>query len=402
MTSRQIYEAVLIELNKNNAPSLRLHEFNYLFNKAINEFVDETYAQYDTTQAITDSLRVLQSETTLTPEKIKVSFDILPNVVTNIEGIPTIKENQNDDKQTFDLSGANYQVFLPEDYLHLLNCTCIYQVLKQNKCYNAGDFVQIPATKLTSDSWSTIMTDVYNRPSPMKPYYYLHNRNYQQNMPTNSYVPEPTNENSETNTKFKGSSQGNDVRIVSATADFTNKTTKQVIHICTYDDISNTITGSTWYEVGTNKLIGRLGTHIPLDSLSNLNRNDNVLQPFSRTINLNNYQVSVVEKPAAVRFANPQQVRMEIRYGRDDSVYRLVAVVVDYVKAPQFIRLTQDEIDLTSDTSQIMEYPDFVCQKIINKLVALLLERSSDPRLTTNVQINRTMVSPAQPQSTQN
>ena len=385
MTSRQIYEAVLIELNKNNAPSLRLHEFNYLFNKAINEFVDETYAQYDTTQAITDSLRVLQSETTLTPEKIKVSFDILPNVVTNIEGIPTIKENQKDDKQTFDLSGANYQVFLPEDYLHLLNCTCIYQVLKQNKCYNAGDFVQIPATKLTSDSWSTIMTDVYNRPSPMKPYYYLHNRNYQQNMPTNSYVPQNSDMSSD---KWKGTTHGNDVRNIANTAKY--QINNRIIDIYSYD-------GTTWYAAEDDTQIPNFNP-----AQASEKQSASLKAPFSRTINLNNYQASVVEKPAAVRFANPQKVRMEIRYGRDDSVYRLVAVVVDYVKAPQIIRLTQDEIDLTSDTSQIMEYPDFVCQKIINKLVALLLERSSDPRLTTNVQINRTMVSPAQPQSTQN
>lgn len=385
MTSRQIYEAVLIELNKNNAPSLRLHEFNYLFNKAINEFVDETYAQYDTTQAITDSLRVLQSETTLTPEKIKVSFDILPNVVTNIEGIPTIKENQNDDKQTFDLSGANYQVFLPEDYLHLLNCTCIYQVLKQNKCYNAGDFVQIPATKLTSDSWSTIMTDVYNRPSPMKPYYYLHNRNYQQNMPTNSYVPQNSDMSSD---NWKGTIHGNDVRNIANTAKY--QINNRIIDIYSYD-------GITWYAAEDDIQIPNFNP-----AQASEKQSASLKAPFSRTINLNNYQTSVVEKPAAVRFANPQKVRMEIRYGRDDSVYRLVAVVVDYVKAPQFIRLTQDEIDLTSDTSQIMEYPDFVCQKIINKLVALLLERSGDPRLTTNVQINRTMVSPAQPQSTQN
>ena len=374
MTSRQIYEAVLIELNKNNAPSLRLHEFNYLFNKAINEFVDETYAQYDTTQAVTDSLRVLQSETTLTPEKIKVSFDILPNIVNNIEGIPTIKENEKGDKQTFDLSGANYQVFLPEDYLHLLNCTCIYQVLKQNKCYNAGDFVQIPATKLTSDSWSTVMTDVYNRPSPMKPYYYLHNRNYQQNMPTNSYN-KTSNEGNDVTTIYQGLYIG----------------TGETLQVQSWDN------KETWYELNS-------GTKVEAATKDNVEEvSANKLEtPFSRTINLNDYQASVVEKPAAVRIANPQKVRMEIRYGRDDSVYRLVAVVVDYVKAPQFIRLTQDEIDLTSDTSQIMEYPDFVCQKIINKLVALLLERSSDPRLTTNVQINRTMVSPAQPQSTQN
>jgi hypothetical protein len=35
MTARQIYEGVLIELNKVKARSLLLEEFNYLFNKAV-------------------------------------------------------------------------------------------------------------------------------------------------------------------------------------------------------------------------------------------------------------------------------------------------------------------------------------------------------------------------------
>ena len=47
MTARTIYEAILIELNKNKARTLRLHEFNYLFNKAVNELVDEFYTNYD-------------------------------------------------------------------------------------------------------------------------------------------------------------------------------------------------------------------------------------------------------------------------------------------------------------------------------------------------------------------
>ena len=36
MTIRQIYEAILIELNKENAPNILLEEFNYLANKAVN------------------------------------------------------------------------------------------------------------------------------------------------------------------------------------------------------------------------------------------------------------------------------------------------------------------------------------------------------------------------------
>jgi len=44
-------------------------------------------------------------------------------------------------------------------------------------------------------------------------------------------------------------------------------------------------------------------------------------------------------------------VRLEIRYGTDISVFELTDVYVDYIKAPQNIRLTQEEIDLTEDTS---------------------------------------------------
>jgi len=36
MTARQVWEGVLIEMNKTQAPSLLLEDFNYLFNKAIN------------------------------------------------------------------------------------------------------------------------------------------------------------------------------------------------------------------------------------------------------------------------------------------------------------------------------------------------------------------------------
>ena len=36
--------------------------------------------------------------------------------------------------------------------------------------------------------------------------------------------------------------------------------------------------------------------------------------------------VSLVEKPIALRAGNPSQVRMEIRYGRDDSLFQLKEV----------------------------------------------------------------------------
>jgi hypothetical protein len=37
--------------------------------------------------------------------------------------------------------GATYEVTLPSDYLHILNCICIYKLNKNWKCFNAGDDV---------------------------------------------------------------------------------------------------------------------------------------------------------------------------------------------------------------------------------------------------------------------
>ncbi len=388
MTARTIYEAILIELNKNNAPSLRLHEFNYLFNKAVNEQVDEFYTNYDVNQNATDSLRVLQSEAQLTPYKVVIKYpqgSIDDSTInTNIaNGIPKVITPAGQK-----LKGATYEVYLPEDYLHILNCTCIYYVRYQNKCYDAGDYIEVPATKLTADSWSTIMTDVYNRPSPMKPYYYIHNRNTSADLPTNPITDKVIDE--ETTIEV-----GNDLDVYYT---YTEENI-ELFNAKPNPGFQPTIYYSkdlkTWYK---DKNFTTVATISNFDA-SNVKTVQK--EPFSRTISLNKYVVNTVEKPAYLRHSNPQKVRMEIRYGKDDSVYELVEVRVDYVKSPQFIRLTQDQLDLTTDTSQIMEFPDYICQKIINKLVALLLERSSDPRLTTNVQINRTMASSTQPQTQQ-
>ena len=111
--------------------------------------------------------------------------------------------------------------------------------------------------------------------------------------------------------------------------------------------------------------------------------------------------VSLVEKPTGLRAGNPSNVRMEIRYGKDDSVFQLKEVQIDYVKSPQFIRLTQEQIDLTEDTSQIMEFPDYVNQEIINELVHLVMERVNDPRLGNNIQITQSIARPSGQQQAQ-
>lgn len=378
MTARQIFEATLIELSKVQAPALKLYEFNYLFNKAINQYINKVYNIYDVNQQTADDLRVLKSTAYLTPTKMFADNKAIRNYgtqggtltgsITNTwtdnDGVLwevitqhnnnsktiTTKKNQvivntvtetvpsgfsgestsylsnSGRKSIQSLHGATYEVTLPMDYLHILNCICIYYVAKQKDCWDAGTYIEIPASRLTADSWGQILTDVYNRPSPMKPYYYIHNYNKSNNLPTNDISTEG----------------GTDLGTT--------------YNVSTY----NSATGSN----------------------------------FSRTFKLNNQDQSVVEKPIASRIGNASTVRCEIRYGKDDTVFQLAEVQIDYIKVPQHIRLTQEQIDLTEDTSQIMEFPDYVNQEIINELVHLVMERTSDPRLNTNMQITQSIARP--------
>lgn len=366
MTARQVFEATLIELSKIQAPALKLYEFNYLFNKAINQYINKVYNVYDINQQTTDDLRVLKATAYLKPHKYGITSSNKTKPYNNYtdggsnpeyDGQSPSADVQyaiassylsNAHSQIQSLNGATYEVFMPIDYLHMLNCVCIYYVAKQKDCWDAGSYIQIPATRLTADSWSQIVTDIYNRPSPMRPYYYIHNQASSITIPTDPVT-------------------GNGTPSDTNPAGYT----------------------------GTDMPIG--GYEVTSDDGS-VATSDGAGSNFQRTFKLKNGEVSkdisLVEKPTAVRVANPSNVRCEIRYGKDDSLFQLVEVQIDYVKSPQFIRLTQEQIDLTEDTSQIMEFPDYVNQEIINELVHLVMEHSNDPRLANNIQMTNTIARP--------
>lgn len=186
------------------------------------------------------------------------------------------------------LRGANYEVFMPIDYLHMLNCVCIYYVAKQKDCWDAGSYIEIPANRLTADSWSQIITDIYNRPSPMRPYYYIHNENQHEYVPTNPYYASTT----QTGGKDQVGT-GTDM------ADIYKVTSSEG-----GDDLSE--------EQITDEYPGENET----GQVSN----------FQRTFKLggeNGKTVSLVEKPTAMRFGNTSNVRCEIRYGKKINIQNL-------------------------------------------------------------------------------
>ena len=288
-----MFEYALIELNKVQAPSLLLEDYNYFINKAVNQYVNKVYNMYDVNQQKSDDVRVLKSTAVLVPE-LQTSYDALngSDTVEIPEPLPA--------KHKSPLFKTTYEVDLPDDYLHILNCVVEYEVDKNYKCYDKGDRIHFGATRLTSDMFAQIINNYYMRPSYKQPYFYINN-------------------------------------------------------VTTRNDYKTT------------------DNQDPIEF-----NGDNV------------------EKIGEERFGNTAKVRMEIRYGKDDTLFKLSTVYIDYLKAPQFIRLTQDQVDQVIDTSQVLEFQDYVCQEIVNELVMLLLENASDPRIQSHPPINQSIANPAQ------
>lgn len=274
-TALQVFEAVLTELNKVKAPSLLLEDYNYFINKTITQYINKIYNLYEINQQKTDDLRVLQNSVVLTP----VVQSIYPPVSGSVSNSQLFKNT--------------YEVFLPDDYIHILNCVVEYEVLTKYKCYNRDDYIQFGAKKLKADNWSQILNNYYFRPKFDNPYFYISNVGISNDYPTTD-----------------------------------NQT-----------------------------------------GITNLPK----------------------IKESGKRYGNSSKVRMEIRYGKDSSKFKLSKVYVDYIKSPKYIELTQDQIDSVIDTSQVLEFPDYVINEIINGLLDIILENNGNPRLQTHVPISQSI-----------
>lgn len=154
MTVRELYNNVLVELNKVQAPSLLLEDFVYLVNKAVQKYINKRYNFFEMNQQLTDDLRVLlKSSEALETSKDKDDVDIISNI---------------DDAPQYDL---------PEDYMHILNCICKFEKTSNSKCSTNTEkqYEAIPASKLDTASWPHTIENYYMKPSRKRPYYYIIN-----------------------------------------------------------------------------------------------------------------------------------------------------------------------------------------------------------------------------------
>lgn len=302
MTVKEAFEYVLIDINKVESASLLLKDFNYLLNKGIYQKVNTDYAFFESDQQFTDSLRVLKT-----------------TAVIDVTSDNNIAEKYGNSPQ----HAATYEVELPSDYLHCLNCSCVFKMNKKVGCTKAGSYYDSVARKAVSNNVQTLYKNAYFKPSYKNPYWYITHVNSSNDLPTNPYT---------------AGNQGSGLGI------------------------------------GTD---GKL----------------------SRTIKISDITESLVNRTATHRYGNASTVRLELRCGTNATDFELTKVFVEYIKCPQYIELTEDQYDLEEDTSQILEFPDYICYEIINGLAKLLLENAGDPRLQSFIPINTTIAPPIQQQS---
>lgn len=294
MTHLDLYNAALIEQNKLEAPTLLIEDYNYLINKAITQYNNLTYARFDLNQQSSDDLRWLQKSVEL--DIVKTSKMIHP------------------------MEEANYACFLPEDYLHILNCTVHFS----KKCDGADNLKKCKkedddglggvfslCRRLESNQVSSVIQNAYFKPTYKRPYFYINT--------------------SENGGKVSAELESNDI----------------------------------------------------LDPC-HLNSDECIIPEWKRDVN-NILNPCGGDDPSCLHGQ-----LMEIRCGKNKLFYPDVAYV-DYLRKPEIINLTWEQVNSVEDTTPECEFPNTVAYEIINIFCKLLLENASDDRLRTHLAINQTI-----------
>lgn len=393
MTAIQVYEAVLIELNKVKAPSLSLEDFIYFFNKASQQYVNMVYNSYEVNQQTVDDLRVIRGTV-----KLPLSID---------EG----------------LSGTGifdnvYSTYLPDDYFHILNCIVAFKMNRQKNCHAKDSLVFKGAKRLSSNANSAILNNYYLKPSYKNPYFYINNVDvrggeelggietlkkinsqaivWEVNL-KNVNVPEGVDSLRDLTAEFVFGDE-TVLRYPLSNIPYTASQSKDIQSL--YRDLlkikNQSINPDVSSTADPSLIRGLKVDYVDSDCLEVALLKCVLFRITGKHLGAieieNGGMVDFMQdKGAGIRYGNKTKARIEIRYGSDKTIATPQYIMVDYLKVPQQISLTQAELNDIEDNSQRLEFPDYVIYEIINRLVMLLLENTGNPRVQIQAGVNQTV-----------
>jgi hypothetical protein len=295
MTSREFYESILIELNKLGAPDMLIDEFNYYINKALYQYVNKRYSVYDADQQTTDDLQVLKSNTIITGANLRKTG------------------RQYSTPKGANLQDARFELLLPSDYYHILNCVLTYTLQQDYRCYPKNYEIYMPAKRIRADKYASVLNNAWLKPNYKQPYYLIN---------TNPLT-------------IQGDWVNN------------NQYEEDKVKLAIQKKAGNTEAHNAWEDKDANGI---------------LTIADDYVGPI-----------------------------MEIDYGRDVSVFLLTSVNVNYLKVPEKVMLTPDQVDMTEDKSQVLQFPEYVCREIVKEAVSLIMLRTGDPALQASIAVNQSI-----------
>jgi len=360
MTVREIYEAVLVEINKENAPTFTIEEFNYLLNKAILAFTNEKYNFYATNQQLSDDLRVLiktsrhntDIPSTFTWNRTRaVALEIVDNYNLTVSSASDFKPG---DTFSFEDGGTS---FLISNITPSSSSAYPY-------AYNI-EIVQVGT--LPSDG---VGKQLYIRTDP---------------------VP--------VTTEYALDDFGNDEYL-----DF-ELSTADYLHVLSCRLIE---AGSKYsHTAGAIKqtFLTFPARRVTFDML-NFIENNPYLRPaknrpyFQVFDNENNFSITKYTRddPNAREYQNKPKFR--VYTGRASKVLKPYEIRIDYIKMPDPVIL--DDLDLFTageDSSQVLEFPDYLKNEFVKRVSVYLLEKSGNPRFQTQPALNQEI--PAVPMNMQ-
>lgn len=373
MTVKELLENALIETKKNGVPNLLLRDYNYFINKAIQQKINEIYNYYNADQQRTDDLRVLK-------DYVK---------------IPILANSEQDEG---DNAGKIYEVRLPDNYYHLISCEVQFKLEQDWHCYDKDTKWRNKAIRATGEINGDSLNNAYFRPSYRTPYYYVINNSYSSGFINNyiylfEYDDDYTNETKPT--IIPGGTAWGDKEWNEHNGDFASVPKSKMVG-STLDIIYKALSASekAYVNIAYKARIQGLFEKTTVDG------NEIPAAIEDKNLKAAMAKVETPEQAKEVLREMYNNVILQIRPGPCD-VFKPINVFVDYIKTPKCVRLSQRQFDQDIDTSEVLEFPHYMCLEILDRLVMLLLENYSDDRLRTNPQINQTIAPPAEVQQAQ-
>lgn len=447
MTLRQVFEFVQIEISKEEAPALLLEEFNFYANRAVNNYVRRVYEGYDTNQKSTDNIQVLKGHAVYSSEFRTNAYGDTNRGTFTANGTEIAYDTTDFTAQTADFTaaiGGNYAVDTSTGAVEVTLPAGVTNGDRIMILHTAGsnDITITPDGTQTSDTITAngigqtialefcYLTDVLvgNWESTLYKFIdgtilYTTNNNITKStpkVPTDYLISStPTGVGVSINTPSQGDLQKapyyitkkivGDYNTNAGSATYEIKLPQNYYHLLNCVVEYHITTNFKCYNKGNKFKIGakRVSSDFYAGSLANVFTKPDPLRPYYFISNSAPSQYA--EKNGDIngpdesqeyvggnRYGHVEAPVLQIRYGSDDSVFSLVNLYIDYIKTPRRLRLTQDQFDVTLDTSQVLEFPDHICDIIAKDLVTLILEKTSDPRVQSHDAVNR--VIPNQPQ----